>query len=361
MTFAEYCIIFLESVGDWRVIFWLICIAIFALFRKWYLVLLVLFVLSNLLGIIFASKLLTEYKGYLILSLALFLPVFSIIICPVVAHHLFTEKEKASKLEKTSREMKELQEMLIQAEKASPLVQIVGGIAHEIKNPLGTILQGVNYLEKKLPHQQKDVFEVLSMIKNNINRADNVIISLLDFSRHTDLVLQPEDINSILESSLGLVKQRLKSRGDIQIIKETKKDIPKVLVDKNKIEQVFINILLNAIQAIPQEGKIFIRSYDKQLEIVKDDGPIGRRKGDFFSPGERTVIVEIEDTGMGISEENLKKIFHPFFTTKRKDGGSGLGLSVSQSIVSMHRGLIDIKSQVGKGTKVMVTLKITGG
>jgi len=140
---------------------------------------------------------------------------------------------------------------------------------------------------------------------------------------------------------------------------ETKKDIPKVLADKNKLEQVFINILLNAVQSMPRGGKIIIRSYDKQLEEVKNG--IGRRKEDYFQVGEKVVIVEIEDTGVGIPEENLKKIFDPFFTTKGPTGGAGLGLSVTRNIITMHKGLIDIESQTGKGTKVIITLKIAKG
>ena len=114
--------------------------------------------------------------------------------------------------------------------------------------------------------------------------------------------------------------------------------------------------MLNAAQAMLNGGKIIIRSYDKKLEKITNG--IGRREDDYFQVGEHAVIVEIEDTGSGISEENLKKIFDPFFTTKGPTGGSGLGLSVTRNIISMHKGLIDIKSQIGKGTTVIVTLKI---
>jgi len=133
--------------------------------------------------------------------------------------------------------------------------------------------------------------------------------------------------------------------------------MPKVLVDKNKIEQVCVNILLNASQAMPEGGKIIIRSYDKQLEEIKNG--IGKRGEDHFRVGEKAVVVEFEDTGIGISEENLRKIFDPFFTTKGPKGGTGLGLSVSRNILHMHKGLIYAESQVGKGTKLTIILKIT--
>ena len=251
--------------------------------------------------------------------------------------------------------LKEAQDQLVQVEKLNAIGLLASGVAHEVRNPLAIIMQGVNYLESKFSPEQKDVYEIMVMIKNSVERADNIIQSLLEFSRLRALSLEPHNINSILESSLNLVKQRLKFE-HIEIIKEMKEDIPKVLVDKNRMEQVFINMLLNAVQAMPEAGKIIIRSYDTQLEEIKND--VGRRKKDSFSVGEKAVVVEIEDTGIGISEENLKRIFVPFFTTKGPKEGTGLGLAVSRNIITMHKGLIELKSQVGKGTKVIVTLKI---
>ena len=141
---------------------------------------------------------------------------------------------------------------------------------------------------------------------------------------------------------------------NIDVIMETKQDMPSALADKNKLEQVFINLLLNAIQAMPAGGKIIIRTYDKILEEIKKG--IGRREDDCFRVGEKAIIIEIEDTGSGISEENLKKIFDPFFTTKGPAGGAGLGLSVTQNIINEHKGFISVESQIGKGTKLTVIL-----
>ncbi|MFA7705652.1 MAG: ATP-binding protein, partial [Candidatus Omnitrophota bacterium] len=122
------------------------------------------------------------------------------------------------------------------------------------------------------------------------------------------------------------------------------------------MEQVFINVLVNAAQAMDNQGLITIRSYVKKLpnpersRINKDV--------DYFVSGEDALIVEIEDTGTGISEENLKKIFDAFFSTKGPKGGAGLGLGICLSIVDMHKSLIDVESQLGKGTKVTITLKL---
>jgi len=249
--------------------------------------------------------------------------------------------------------LKEMQDQLIQAEKLNAVGQLVSGIAHEVRNPLGIILQGIGYLESRLSSKEADIIATLATLKDNINRADNIINSLLDFSRLATLGLKAEDINSILETSLALVKARLKLEG-IDIIIEAKKDTPRVLADKNKLEQVFINILLNAVQAMPAGGKISIRTLEKKLEGISF---VDRRARDNFQAGEKVVIVEIEDTGIGVPEENMKKIFEPFFTTKGQHG-VGLGLSVSRDIIHMHRGLIYAESRRGKGTKVSVILKI---
>lgn len=267
-----------------------------------------------------------------------------------------TERQRTDEqLKKAYIELKETQEQFIQAEKLNAVGQLASGVAHEVRNPLGIIVQGVNYLEKKISTKEEDIFETLRMLKDNVKRADKIINGLLDFSRATSLNLQPENINSILENSLSLVKPELKS-DNIEIVREIEKNLPMVSVDKNKMEQVFINILLNAVQAMPEGGRIIIRAYEKKLEETKNG--IGGRKEDRFGFGEKAVIVEIEDAGLGIPEENLKRIFDPFFTTKGPRGGTGLGLSVSRNIIAIHRGLIYAESQLGKGTKITVILKI---
>jgi signal transduction histidine kinase len=222
---------------------------------------------------------------------------------------------------------------------------------------LGIILQGVNYLESRLPNSQEDVSETLAMLKESVRRADKIIDGLLDFSRFTKLELRPEDINSILNNSLVLVRDQFKVE-NIEIIKEFKSGLPGILADKNKLEQVFINVLLNAIQAMPEGGRITIRSYEKKLGDDKND--IGKIARDNFRIGEQVAVVEFEDTGTGIREEDIGKIFDPFFTTKGPKRGTGLGLSVSRNILQMHKGLIYAESRYGKGAKITVILKTAG-
>ncbi|MFH0797340.1 MAG: ATP-binding protein [Candidatus Omnitrophota bacterium] len=262
-------------------------------------------------------------------------------------------KKTERELQNAYTQLKETQGQLIQSTKLNAIGYIASGVAHEVRNPLGIIIMGVNYLEKKLSSDPKNILEVLEMIKSGVQRADKIISALLDFSRASKLTLLPEDINQVLDVSLSLISKSKLS--NIEIVKEMKKDMPQVLIDRNKMEQVFVNIFLNAIQAMPNGGKLIIRSNDVQIEKPQESV-----NEVFFKPGEKAVSVEIEDTGIGIPEEHLKKIFEPFFTTKSTSGGTGLGLSVTQNIINSHKGLIDIKSHPGKGTRVIITLEIKG-
>jgi len=262
--------------------------------------------------------------------------------------------KRAAELKIAYDELKEMQDKLIQSEKLKAIGQLASGVAHEMRNPLGVIMQGVGYLEQIISPEAKEPRETLSIIKESTLRVDRIVTSLLDFSRATRLELHPEYIGSILESSLNLVKTELK---DIEVVREIQEDMPKVLVDKNKLTQVFINLFINAIHAMPEAGRLTIRSFEKLPEETKNS--IDERPDAYFEAGEKAVVVEIEDTGMGISEENLKRIFDPFFTTKGQGKGTGLGLSISRNIIIMHKGLIEVKSQVKKGTRVIITLRIS--
>jgi PAS domain S-box-containing protein len=260
-------------------------------------------------------------------------------------------------LKKINEELRSTQMQLIHAAKMEAVGTMASGVAHEVKNPLGIILQGINYIEKKHP-KEGDMADVSRRIKENIKRADLIIRGLVDFSRSEELNIKSEDINSVLESALSLTKHKFKL-GSIEVIREYREALPKVPVDDAKIEQVFINVFLNAIQAMPDGGKLYIRSYSTRLTKAREN--IGRRSEDRFKLNEEAVVVEVEDTGIGIPEKNISRIFDPFFTTKGPREGTGLGLAVSRNIMDLHKGLIEIESEPGKGSKVMVILKIARG
>lgn len=254
-------------------------------------------------------------------------------------------EEKRRKAEEQLRrayvELREMQNELIQSEKLAVIGQLASGISHEIRNPLGIIAQGVDFLERGLASEKRDDLEAVALIKDSVGRANKIVSSLLDFSRKSaaTLDLKPEDINPILGSALDLIMTHHKFE-NINIIRQLDKSLPKVMVDKSRIVQVFMNIFLNAVESMPQGGDITVRT-----NAVK----------------KAAVAVEIEDTGMGIPPDKIDKIFLPFFTTKAPTGGTGLGLPISRRIIDMHKALIDIKSEVGKGTTVTITFTNIAG
>lgn len=255
-------------------------------------------------------------------------------------------------------ELRKTQELLVQAEKFKAIGELASGIAHEVRNPLGIILQEVNYLEDD-EFTEKEFRHVLEMMKKNIVRADNIINILVDFSRMSKLDIGLVDINLIIENSMLLVKQRVEFK-DIEFVKEVTSNLSKVWADTVKIEQVLLNIFLNAVHAMPQGGRLSVRVYaQKSAEI--DFLPMLIKSERFAKPEETVVAIEIQDTGIGISKENLRRIFDPFFTTKGPKGGVGLGLTVARNIIEMHKGFIKIDSQEGKGTKVSILLKTAEG
>ncbi|MDD5568704.1 MAG: transporter substrate-binding domain-containing protein [Candidatus Omnitrophica bacterium] len=233
--------------------------------------------------------------------------------------------------------LKETQEQLIQAAKMEVVGGLASGVAHEVKNPLAIIIQGVEYLEKKIPPEDQNILMAFNNVKTAVERADNIVRDLLDFSRVSKLNMEPENINTLCEKALSLLKYQLdKSR--IEVVTSLQADIPAIKMDKNKIEQVILNLLMNALQASFEGGRISVKT-----------------RFNFIA---KEVALKIEDNGSGIPEEALGKIFDPFFTTKRGKGGTGLGLSVVRNIVEMHGGKIEIKNnRSGEGAAAILTFK----
>ncbi|MEA3560284.1 MAG: ATP-binding protein [Candidatus Omnitrophota bacterium] len=162
-----------------------------------------------------------------------------------------------------------------------------------------------------------------------------------------------KDINKVISDSIELTQYQLKA-GDIKLIKDYGIRLPAVYIDEDQMKQVFVNVTLNSIQAMPRGGDLIFRTFTQRLKSLEEITVRGAE--DFFNIGEPVVIVEIEDTGIGIPEDKLGKIFDPFFTSKRPDKGMGLGLSITQTIIRNHRGSIRIEGKQGKGTRVSITL-----
>ncbi|CAD7781223.1 MAG: Adaptive-response sensory-kinase SasA [Candidatus Methanoperedenaceae archaeon GB50] len=230
-------------------------------------------------------------------------------------------------------DMKKTQLLMRRTDRLAALGSLTAGLAHEIRNPL----VAVNTFLQLLPERFEDKEfreEFLKLTTSEVERVTNLVNNLLDFARPSEPKLNKTDVNEIIEKVIALIRVTAKKK---RVIINTKLEkIPQVMLDEEQIKQVFLNILLNAIEAIPNEGTIWVGSRSMQKN------------------GLEYVQVEIEDTGKGIPKRILDHIFDPFFTTKEK--GSGLGLSISHQIVQEHNGFIEVKSILGKGTTFFVNL-----
>jgi signal transduction histidine kinase len=224
--------------------------------------------------------------------------------------------------------------LVLQTEKLSALGRMAAGIAHEINNPLGGILLFSTNMLKKAP-SEGPIREGLEIIIQETIRCKAIIQDLLEFSREREPQKTPADINQVIEKGLAILKNELRLH-QIRLEKELADRLPKILIDENQIQQVLINLLLNAIQAIGEQGVITIRT--------------------GVSPNHKFVHVEISDSGCGILPEHLSKIFDPFFSTKPK--GTGLGLAVTYGIVQKHGGRIQVESRPGLGTGMFLNFPV---
>ena len=240
------------------------------------------------------------------------------------------------KVKQRTEELRKTENQLIQSDKVASLGKLAAGVAHEINSPLTGVLTYSSLLLKAKKEGDPDK-EDLEVIVNETNRCKKIVKGLLDFARQTEPRKTLSDMNEVIEKSVDLVSHQA-SMQNVKIEKKVKPDLPKTMIDVGQIQQVFINILLNAIEAMPRGGTLTVSSG------IEDD----------------MVALRFTDTGVGIPEENLPKILDPFFTTKEQGKGTGLGLSVSYGIIERHRGRLEVKSKVGKGTTFTVKLPVKG-
>ena len=265
-------------------------------------------------------------------------------------------KELNDRLLKTNEELKEIQLQLIQAEKLESVGRLAAGVAHEVKNPLALLLLGVDYLDGSIPTDDPNVSIILSDMRDAITRAEKIIHGMVDFSSDRQLKIQRHDINEIIVGAEMLVKHEL-TRHSIELTNDLSEPLAEVMVDRVKIEQVFVNLLMNAIQAMKDQGSgtLLVTTSARKMESLERDA--GARTADHLRGGDDVIVVQITDSGPGIPPANLPKIFDPFFTTKPTGEGTGLGLSVVKKIVDLHRGLLRLENHAGGGVTVTLILR----
>jgi len=266
------------------------------------------------------------------------------------------ERKRLERRLKTAyEEIEKAQERLVYAEKMKVVGGIASGIAHEVKNPLSTIECGIAYLSENLNIEDANCKKVMNEIKYAIKKANSIISDLLDFSAIKKLNKQKTDLNAVIERTLSLLNHHIQKNN---IILNTKLDptIPMVTIDSNRIEQVLINLMLNAIKAMPDGGELFVKTISRELQENSEDTLL--IDGTDYKPGDIIVIVTIEDTGCGIAEEDMDKLFQPFFTSSYNNDGIGLGLYVSRNIMELHHGIIRINNKEEGGVRAMLVFKI---
>jgi PAS domain S-box-containing protein len=258
---------------------------------------------------------------------------------------------------KTHEALKSAQLQVIQTEKMESVGRLAAGVAHEVKNPLAIILSGIDYLaEREKGDRIRD--EVLREMEQAVHRADRILAGLLDFSVPRSLEPRSENLNAVIEQALLLVKHEL-DRSRVTVVRELATELPPAWVDQRKVEQVFINVFLNAVQAMPSGGVLTVKTWVRPA--AEPGFAVGSRTSKLVRKGGRFVVAEIDDTGSGIPPDQLRKVFEPFFTTKPTKKGTGLGLTVAKAIVEMHGGTLTIANRARGGVQVLITLETKGG
>ena len=277
-------------------------------------------------------------------------------------------EERTAELEKANQKLKETQTMMVNSEKMRSLGELVEGIAQEINNPINFIYGNImildNYqkdlitlIDKYTEAQNElneakqkeinefkqkidmdflkdDIGDLIKSCMEGVERTKNIILDLKNFSRMDEMVFSECNIPKEIDTTLNILNNKIKNR--ITVHKNYEENLPKIEAYGGQINQVFMNILDNAQGAIKGTGDIYI--------TAKKEG--------------ENIVVEFKDTGCGIAPENINKIFEPFYTTKPVGQGTGLGMSIAYRVIQAHNGKISVESEVGKGTKITLSLPI---
>ncbi len=245
----------------------------------------------------------------------------------------------ASALKARDEKLKEFaRKKIMESERLAIIGQLAADVAHEINNPLQGIVTYSHLLLEKMPSDDSRNAS-LQKIVSQADRCTRIIRGMLDFSRPRKPQKKLSDVNSVLEECVSLVEHQALFH-NIEIVKQCNGTLPRIVMDPSQMQQVFINLIINAAEAMGGSGRLTLTTR--------------------FDTAEQVIDVEFADTGQGIDEANMERIFDPFFTTKEVGHGTGLGLAISFGIIREHAGTISVESEVGEGTTFVVQLPVTG-
>lgn len=310
---------------------------------------------ATLITLVYLPHVLVVEHGPLTIGYLLEIPIFlavGLLIGLVVdrqEHYRRGLEIQAETLAKSHRELQEQTRLLLEketqlrrADRLSALGQLSAGLAHEIRNPLGAIKGAVEILQDDFPSGHPKA-EFYSILLREVERLNDVLTNFLSFARPVTPHLVPLDVRAVLTALEGLISGQARAH-QVQIFTSFHTGPSRVMADETLLKQAFLNIMLNAVEAMPQGGDLAISTR------LSPEGSAGGRP--------EWVEIVFDDTGPGIQEEDVGRIFDPFFTTKKD--GTGLGLAITHRIIENHHGTIRVVSQRGKGTTFVVTLPLEG-
>jgi signal transduction histidine kinase len=281
-------------------------------------------------------------------------------------------------LETANQRLQRAQEDLLMSEKLASMGRLAAGVAHEVGNPLGAILGYTKIIEEGMESREEEL-SYLKRIEQEIDRINHIVRELLDFSKPTKFEIQDLNMNTAIENTISLLSHQ-KSFKEIEKKLDLQPNLPSVRADESQLQQVLINLFLNAADAMPDGGTLTVKTEEmvvggdlrEELEAMfprrrksdpetSDYSHLRKFKAlpliyDKYNEGDRLVRINVSDTGCGIEKGDLQKIFDPFFTTKPPDRGTGLGLSISLRIIEFLNGQIKVESQPGRGSTFSIVL-----
>jgi PAS domain S-box-containing protein len=261
-------------------------------------------------------------------------------------------------LQRSHAELKATQLELFQAEKLESVGRLAAGVAHEVKNPLAILQMGIDYLTDSPVPDDPNRSSVLEEMRQAVLRADGIVRALVDFSANRELDLDPADVTGVLQQVLTLLRHEL-HRNHVTVETAFAPNLPTIPLDRPRITQVFVNLVQNAVQAMPRGGTLTLRA-DLRAGVRTETDP-GDRSGAGILTPDQMIAVEVDDTGPGFTSETLHRLFEPFFTTKPAGQGTGLGLPVARRIVELHQGSLTVTNRAGGGVCALVMLPVTAG
>jgi len=260
----------------------------------------------------------------------------------------------AERLRRTAEELEAAQGYLIHAEKIDSLGRLASSVAHEVKNPLGILRMGVEFLETNLAPLDGDVGQTLALMKEAAGRAECVIGDMLNFSHEESAKLIACPLNELVERVVRMLKHDGLRRGVVLRV-ELATPSPLARCDRNGLEQVIMNLVTNALQATRKGGSVTVRTKRARFADLPPDEGLGVAR--FLQADDDVAVIEVQDQGMGISKEILGRIFEPFFTTKPVGEGTGLGLPICKHLLELHRGQL-LVSNIDEPRGLLMTIAL---